>query len=304
MTFSESDEFPLNDSLDAAIIMHRDVHFGGKFDIMIDYYEKEGKGVLADFNLNRIKELQLIEQGLGQNLATIMLSGPEAERIAQAKEGYKRLRSLYEKESVNDETSRYPRLVADLILSEDDEPESEIAAVVAEKSGIVPALLKVIESEDYYDPLFPGYGYGPELATKCLGLIGDKRAIISLFESIGSHDFMQESLALDALEGMGEPAKAFLLHVLHAKPITYDNERAAMALLSFKDHPEVVDLCFTMLKEIDLKKHPILATHLALVCEGLQDPKARQELLDIAERPGTPSMLRQDIRTIAHHWSL
>lgn len=297
----ESEEYPLYDSLDNAILMHRDVHFGGKFEFMIDYYEKEGKGTNPDFSLTRIRELDLLEKELEQNLAATLLSGPEIEQVAAAKEAYRKLRALYDpKQNQSDETLKYPRLLADLILSEEEEPAQEIAAIVAEKSAIVPSLLKLLQSEDYYDPLFPGYGFTPTLATECLGLIGDKRAIVSLFESIGDHDFTQETLALEALKRMGTPAKQFLIHVLRAKPITYDNERAAIALLPFNNDEEVVQICFTMLKELDLKTHPLLSTHLALICEGLQDPKQRKEFEELSKQ--APSMLKQDMLTVAAHW--
>ena len=38
--------FPLTDELDHAILMHKDVHFGGNFSLMIEYYKEEGKGVI------------------------------------------------------------------------------------------------------------------------------------------------------------------------------------------------------------------------------------------------------------------
>ncbi len=70
--------------------------FGGKFDFMLDYYVKEGKGVNPDFEIARIRELQVLETGMQQNLAGVLLSGPDAERVAEAKEAYKKLRDLYE----------------------------------------------------------------------------------------------------------------------------------------------------------------------------------------------------------------
>lgn len=301
MDSPETDEYALYDSLDSAILMHREAHFGGNFDVMIDYYERGGKGAFPEFTLERIRELQKMEQELGQNLAGVLLSGAEAERVAASKEAYQKLRSLYDIRD-KDEVHKYPKLLADLIFSEEEEPEAEINAIVAERSAIVPALLHFLESDDYYDPLFPGYGIAPAAAAKCLGLIGDKRAIVLLFESIGHHDFNQESNALEALKAIGPPAKEFLLHVLHAKPITFDNERAAMALLAFKEDPEVLNAAFNLLKELDLKKNSLLATHLILICEALQDPPKRQFLLDLSEKATTPASLRQDIKAISKHW--
>lgn len=293
---------PLADAIDVSILMHRDAHFGGKFDVMLDYYQKEGKGVNPEFSIERIEILNELEKKSGQNIAPLLLTGPDAERVAHAREAYRKLRKLYE--STKTAQHKYPQLIADLILSEEEEPAAEINAIVAEKGAIVPALMDLIRSEDFHDALFPGYGFAPSLAMKCLGLIGDKRSIITLFESIGESDFFEESLAIDALHLIGNPAKEFLLRVLHARPLTYDNERAAMALLQFKDDPEVSKTCLKMLKEIDLRRDNLLATHLILVCEGLSGDTQRQEFLALANTPNIPSSLRKDMLTIAETWNL
>lgn len=300
MREEEFEEFPLNDVVDQHILMHREAHFGGNFDIMIDYYEKEGKGCAPEFSLGRIKTLKQMEQQSNSNLAPLFLSGADAERISRSRNAYKRLRSLYENKK-HDQKMKHSVLIADLILSEDEEAEEEVKAIVAEKSTIVPALIDLIKNEEYYDVLSPGYGLAPSLAVTCLGLIGDKRAINALFELIGEEDFYSEEMAVHALKLIGTPAKEFLLHVLHAKPVTYDNERAAVALVQFKDDPEVVNACFSLLKELDLKKSELLATHLVLICEGLKDER-RQALIDLGKDPKTPTMLRQDIKTISTHW--
>lgn len=294
------ESFPVISEDDKAILMHRDVHFGGKFPIMLDYYLKGGKGVFPDFEIARIQELQVMEDGLKQNLAALMLSGSDAERVAQAKEAYKKLRDLYEKQT--DKSLKYSRLMADLILSEEEEADAEVEAVVTEKGAIVPALMNLLRSEDFHDPLFPGYGLSPALAIKCLGLIGDKRAIISLFESIGNEEFFNEELSLKALYLIGEPAKEFLLKVLHARPITFDNERAAMALIQFKSDLQVSTACLEMLRSLDLKKQTLLATYLILACEDITDSLQRKELLNLAEDSNTPASIRQDIKTISKNW--
>ena len=84
---------------------------------------------------------------------------------------------------------------------------------------------------------------------------------------IGEADFFNEDVVLQALYSIGEPAKAFLLKVLQAQPINYDNERAAIALLSFKEDPEVHTACLNLLNDLDKKKHSVLATYLKFVLE-------------------------------------
>lgn len=292
--FDESEDFPVTDEIDQNILMHREAHFGGVFDLMIDYYQKGGKGIFPDFELERIRELALMERELKKNLASMLLSGADAEKIAQSRTFYKKLRELYESDKP---IHKHPKLIADLILTESETADEEIAAIVKEKGAVVPFLIEVIRSEELHDPLYPGYGHAPSLAMKCLGLIGDKRAIISLFESLGNGDFFDEDVALEALHAIGEPAKEFLLNVLHGKPLNADNETAALALISFKEDPAVAGACFKMLKELDLKKHTALATYLILACENL--PKEyQQEFKTLANDPNTPKQLKQDLKVI------
>lgn len=294
------EEFPIAYSVDNLILMHRDAHFGGDFDTMLDYYNKNGRGTSLEFDIERIQQLADTQNAQGKDLSPMMLSGAEAERVANSRKLYKDLRELCE--SKNKKTS-VPKLIAELILSEDEELPQAIEAVTAEKTAIVPSLIELLRNEDFYDPLAPGYGLAPTLAAECLGKIGDKRAIISLFEAIGSGDFFNEDITLSAIKAIGTPAKEFLLRVLHGKPLTIDNERAAIALIVFKDDPEVASACLNMLKELDIKKHIPLATYLVLDCEGLASKDQQAEFLALAKNANTPKNIQQDIIAVSHTWS-
>lgn len=301
--FSEGNaDFPLANAVDTTILMHRDAHFGGNFGFMIDYYEKGGKGVQPDIEISRIYTLQEMEKQLQQNLAAMLLTAAEAERVGEAKSAYKKLRDLYEIQRPKGGKVSHPMLLADLILSEEESPEKEIAAIVSEKGAIVRLLIDLLGTENFYDPLFPGYGLAPSLASQCLGLIGDKRAITALFELIGTEDFFNENILLEALQHIGEPAKDFLLKVLNSHPLNIDNERAAIALAYFKNDPEVPLACFNMLAGLNLNAHPVLATYLALACEGLVDASHQAAFQALMNAPQTPKMLKQDMQIIAKQW--
>jgi hypothetical protein len=295
----DPEEFILPNALDIAILSHRDAHFGGQFGLMLEYYLKEGKGVNVDFDLMRIKELALMEQEMGENLAGVLLTGSDAEKVGKAKDMYKKLKNIYDDKSP---FAKLPQLIADLILSEEEEPQNEIEAIVQQKGLAVTPLLDIIREEDFYDPLFPGYGLAPALALKCLERIGDKRAIVTLFETIGSGDFFDEDVALKALHAIGEPAKTFLLRVLGGKPINVDNEKAAIALITFKDDPEVSKVCLERLLDPSVQKEIPLSTYLILVCEGLQEKQERATFLSLLEDETFPKVLKQDIKTIAKSW--
>lgn len=295
--FYEADGFSnMANAEDHAILMHRDAHFGGSFDIMLQYYEEDGKGVMQEFDLVRMRELDDYEKTAGKDLAGMMLSGVEAEKVAASRKAYKSLRELYENK---EEKTNFPRLIADLILSEEEHPIEEIDAIVSQKSAIVPLLIELLRSEDFYDSLFPGYGQAPTLAAYCLGKIGDKRAMFSLFEAIGEENFFSEDYILDALRQIGEPAKQFLLKIVHTEPFNFDNERAAIALVRFKDDPEVAKSCLALLSKPAVWKDPALAVHLILVCEGLKDLEDQQQFKALSELPSFPKMLIPDIQLIS-----
>lgn len=294
----EDEAYPLFDALDAAILMHRDAHFGGKFDFMIDYYKREGKGVQEDFNLERILFLSDAERQLGQNLAAVLLSGADAERVAQSRDIYKKLRALYENKNPK---QKIPTLIANLILSEEDEEEA-IQAIVDLGSTVVPELIELLRSEDFHDSIFPGYGLAPGLAVRTLGQIGDKRAIIALFEEIGKEDFFGDEFILKALKAIGEPAKAFLMRVLAKQPLNEDNERAAMSLIAFKDDPGVAEEALKMLQDPIVKRDTVLSTYLILIAEGLTDPLQRELFKSLAKNPDTPKDLLLDIQAILKSW--
>ena len=295
-----SPELPLANALDSSIIMHRDAHFGGSFDLMLDYYARGGKGVSPEIEVERIKELNLIEKEMKQNLAAVILSGPDAERVADAREAYKSLREVY---NLNKPYNKHPKLLADLILSEKEDPEEEIEAIVKEKGAIVHALIDLIKSEDFHDPLFPGYGLAPGLAIKCLGRIGDKFAIIPLFESLDSNDFFDEETALQSLKAIGEPAKKFLLTVLQGKPITADNEKAALALIRFNEDLEVVKTSISLLEDPKVRKNELFSTYLALACEGLKDKALIKKFMDLTRDIETPRGLRKEMEILAKTFS-
>src|SRR6185437_852012 len=172
-----------------------------------------------------------------QNLAALLLSGTDAERVSRAKKAYQDLRDLYETKPTP--KGKFAILIADLILTEEEDPQAEIAALKEQKDAVVPLLIDLLRSEDFHDALFPGYGRAPALAARSLGEIGGKRALISLFESLGNEDFFDENVLLDSLKAIGDPAKEFLLKVVRGRPFNEDNENAAIGLGAFKQDSEV-----------------------------------------------------------------
>lgn len=297
---SESEPSPLNDYDDILILMHREAHFGGSFAVMLEYYRNGGKGIYPAFEISRIEELAEQELQTGTNLAALLFTAKEAEEVKSAKDAYEALRKLYSQSSAK---NKYAKLIADLILAEEETPAKELEAIIQEKGEIVPHLIKLITSEEFYNPLFPGYGKAYIPAAEALGKIGDKRSLISLFESIGKGDFFDDEVPLRALKSIGEPAKAFLLKVVSGKPVTEDNEKAAIGLLAFKEDPQVALTCFETLKTLNLKQEAYLASYLILCCEGLKDAHERAAFEQFSKSASIPKDLLLDIRMIMNEWA-
>lgn len=297
----EPEHYPLTDAIDHEILMHRDAHFGGQFSIMLDYYTQEGKGIQPEFDLSRLERLKLLEIQMKQNLAVLFLAAHEAQKVADARASYQKLKDVYE---LKKPLSLHSQLIADLILSEEEEPLEEIKAVVAQKGAIVPLLIDLLKTEDFYDPLFPGYGQAPSLVVKCLGLIGDQRAVIALFEALGQDDFFADDMVIKALKEIGLPARDFLLKVVAGRPLNEDNEKAAIALVAFKEDALVTDQCLELLKQKDVQQDLCLPTYLVLICAGLTDPTKQKELLALGQKKSLPGLLPADYEAIQKEWQM
>jgi len=245
----------MRDADQALILMHRDAHFGGDFEVMIKYYDGEGKG--CHFDIDQIFALAELERSKGGDLAPLVLSGAEAEQVAAARDLYEELREVYSYDRVDK-----ARLMSDLILAEDDEEQEAISAVVERGAEMVPALVNLLESSRFTDPLSPGYGYAPSLAARCLGRIGDESALMPLFEAVGSENRDLEEEAAVAFRHIGEPAKAFLIEILQGDRITNDTERAAYLASLFAPDPEITAVCRHLLGRPEVQGHPSLRSYL------------------------------------------
>jgi hypothetical protein len=218
--------FPMFDELDTLILLHRDAHFSGSFSAMMEYYRNpDAKGILEEIELGRIAFLDNVEKKLKKNLASLLISGSDAERVAASRKAYQQLR---EAASKDDGAAR----IADAILSEES-IEELVEKAPKELLQNPEFLLRFATSETFADPLFPGYGKVPLLMIHLLGKIRYEPAVPSLFSLIGRSDFDIETAALSALRQIGETAKAFALKKLPSRPLSIDNERAALVLLEF-----------------------------------------------------------------------
>ncbi len=264
------EELPLLEEEDRDILMHRDAHFSKNFDLMIEHYEDEGIGAVLDIEPSRIRALMHLEEQLGQNLAPYLVQGVDAEKIAQSLKLYRALRERIE----HKKKAPLVGAIAELILSEE---EADAAAKKAASFGpkLIPYLLQLLQTTILYDPLFPGYGTAPIRACLTLGKLQAKEAIKLLFGMIGTENFDTESAAISALCQIGKPAFDFVIEQLAARPITKNNERAAIVSSSLEMNDQLASEIVAQLEDRDVQKIQSLATYLVLalpeVPEHLQE---------------------------------
>ncbi len=291
----------LTDEMDHEVLMHRDAHFGGDFNVMLTYYLEENLGVQPDLDYERISYLAEVEKQLGQDLAPVVLSAAEAEKVARSRRAYEMLKEIYEMDE-EEEKYPFPRLIADLILTESEEPAEEIEAIVAQGTRIVPELLQIVRSEEAYDPLFPGYGYAPYLALVCLGHLKDPSSVIPLFETLGKEMVFDEEVVLEALAEIGDPAKEFLLNIIKGRPLTQDTVNGAFALTVFANQLEVSLACLEQLQDVEVRNNSLLMTYLLFNCESVQGTPHQETLTKMAQDASLPSDFREEIKSMIHDW--
>ena len=279
------------EEVDHEIIMHRDVHFSGSFPLMLGYYDSEKKGIQEEFDLERIERLALIEKSTSEPLSTLLLSEENHIAIKQANKAYEALKKMQALPPCA--TQKF----AELIFCEEEEPIEAMEALCAYGKEATDLLISVLKEEDFYNPLFPGYGLAPAVAAECLGSLKAKEAISPLFEELSKREFFIEEALVQALYKIGKPAKEFLLRALLQMPLSKENENAAIALISFKDDPAIPSASLSLLQNPEVQKRESLFTYLLLTCDTLTKKEEIAQLRSLASLPLSPA-LKEEISWI------
>jgi len=282
------------DTVDMEILMHRDAHFGGNFEIMLEYYDQDGVGVMPDFEIEQIVYLQKIEIDQKQNLAEAYLPDAAKDSVEEAKRIYHQLREVYDQKG--------EKLISDLILSEENHPENEIQALVNQGKDSVPALIHLVSSQVFYDPLYPGYGRSPIFAAKCLGKIQDERAIPPLFEALGQENFFTDEEIILALASFGNRAKSFLIKRLKQEPLSKDNEYAAIALSGFPEDDEIAAAALEVLERETTLKRPLFASYLIFACSDLTQSSLQERFIFVSKTKGLSKSIQDEMMVVIKNW--
>lgn len=288
---------PLLDETDIEILMHKDVHFSGSFACMVDYYQKKGVGALSDFSMKKILKLQKIEQDTSQDLSHLLLPQASKSAVEDAKKMYLELRDLYD----NPTSSPMALAVADLILSEEEEPTAEMDRIISFGSSITASLIHLITTDNLYNPLYPGYGRAPIFAAYCLEKIQDPKAIAPLFHMLGRHHAFADEAFIYALVSFKNAAREFLLKRLIHEPFAKENEHAAIVLTSMPDDETTSKTCLQLLRHPQISKHLMLANYLIIGCSGLIQSEDQAEFKKVKDL--IPGIMKHEADMILKSWA-
>lgn len=288
----EENSIPFTDSIDCDILMHKNAHFGKSFDVMLDYYNNDGVGVQNDFDFDRIEYLKSQEEKLQIDLFDELLLPAAKAAVEDAINMYEELKKLYEENS-----HEIPLLIANLILSEEEDPIEEKSSLIQLGEKALPALHTLLETPQLHDPLFPGYGLAPQRAVEILKAIGDMTSIPPLFAALRFQQFSLDEAIIEALLKMQHHAKPFLLKKLEGRPLCKDNEYAAMILSNFADL-EVAKRALLQLKDEAVLKKETLSSYLICILEHLDPVNKKEEITSFLKTTQLTDDQKEEINLI------
>ena len=286
-------DLPLLNTIDLEILMHKDAHFGGSFDMMMEYYANDGIGVQEEFDIDRIKELSLLDKE--GHLSSEVLPDLAKNDVLLSKDLYSKFKECYEGDNP------LPQKIADMILSEDDHPEEEIKALASFETLAIKPLIEILLQDHFYNALNPGYGRAPINAVLCLKAINSDEVIPFLFNALGKSFMVDESI-IDTLITLGSKAEEFLCDRLQSTPYTRDNYTAAMALASFPVSDETATVALYQLGNAETFKHDSFPSYLICICEGLEKEEERQKFIQISESDNVSRNLKDEMKLIISFW--
>ncbi|MCH9621847.1 MAG: hypothetical protein S4CHLAM20_12750 [Chlamydiia bacterium] len=288
------EDHPLLNTIDLEILMHKDAHFGGSFETMIDYYEQDGVGVQEEFDIDRIKELQAFDKE--GHLSNEVLPEMAKSEVIFSKDLYTKFKNCYEQE---DEI--LPHKIADLILSEEYHPEEEIKELAKFEDQAVKPLSEILLQDYFYNTLNPGYGRAPINAALCLKDLKNPDVVPFLFQALGK-SFVVDEAILEAITSLGSHAEQFLADRLKAAPYTNDNYIAAMALASFPISDETAKLALYQLGKKETFKHESFVSYLICICEGLETEEDRNSFIQLSKSQNISKNLIDEMQLIISFW--
>ncbi len=250
LPFETGDSFGVIEEEDRRILLHRESHFGGSFPVMLEYYERgDARGIHDEISLSRIAFLADVEKRLGRDIAPLILSGADAEKIAWSKKMYGDIQKTAQD---NPQASLY----STLILHEEEELQftDKELMMLAQKPSI---LIMLASSDEFRDELAPGYGKAPFEAIRLIGRLKIKDAKEPLLRLLSIAEGEEEEELLIALSSLGDELLEQACSFLSSKPLTPFHEKMALLLLQFLPDPRVAVCAAKLLLDKEIQSSPL-----------------------------------------------
>jgi hypothetical protein len=221
-------QWPVEEELVCDILLHKKVHFGDSFDVMLKYYEEEEHiGIINGITKKDIIDVyQMVLQD--ETLEDKLVDNHHLDQIEHALEQYRSIKTLIE---IKGEYNDIYQLFVDLVFSENDK-EGYIETILNHKHKdiVLDQASKIIEDPRYYSNLSPGYGFLPISMMKLVGRTKDKRWMKPLFNALLRYGSSYDDVILTVMAGYHDQVKQSMLQKLQSTPYSKDNERAALIL--------------------------------------------------------------------------
>lgn len=269
----EGDAFQVIDEEDRDILLQREAHFGGSFVAMEEYYQNpERIGVVEALSPNRIAFLADVERRLGQNIAPKILSGRDAEHIARAKKTYDMIAELSHNDVQNEMPSSL-KLFLRLINDEGELNSDEFALSDMEKNALLrdpKPLLQLASSDEFRDPLFPGFGKAPLRALQALAKSCVQEALPLFFRLLATAQEEEEEELLGLIPQFGEAGFEYARRTFLQRPVTPFHEKLILLLVKFMPTHEN-EMKMLLLQELESQELYSFPSVLQWVIVGLSD---------------------------------
>ena len=264
---------PTLDELDVSLLMQKNIHFGGSFQEMLEYYQDVS--LLEhrdDIDIDRVSYLKEVEDA-GTDLEEL-LDEQTLEEIEDKKSLYSQI-----EDQAADSNNPEEQAIANLILCSEFDVEDEIITAANLGDDIVPYVLKIIERDDFYSKISPGQGRAPASAIRVLIALRDNSAILLLFSRMFNISTYTEGVFMQYFREFEAETKELIRRMLSGKTWSLDHERALSIATYLSFNQEIADECFAIIKDQSrCPKDEAYQTYLALVSNGDFDfPQNRKE---------------------------
>ena len=201
-------QWPVEEEIVCDILLHKKVHFGDSFDVMLKYYEEdEHIGIISGITKDIIDVYHMVLQD--DTLEDKLFDNHHFDQIEHALEQYRSIKALVE---IKGAYNGIYQLFVDLVFSE-NEKDGYIETILSHQHRdiVLDQASKIIEDPRYYSNLSPGYGLLPVTMMRLVGRTKDKQWIKPLFNALLRYGSLYDDVILTVMAEYHHQVKQSML---------------------------------------------------------------------------------------------